>query len=108
MRNAKAVFSVFFGLVALGVFVAGAVLAWTRTDIGLAEAGGAVGLGALLALVALSLARRARFHYQRTLGRSGGSAIAAAGRLLGTAALLIGITAGLAFGVFAVLTIVLD
>jgi len=108
VRNAKAVFSVFVGLAALAVFVAGAVLARVRDDIGLAEAGVAVGVGALLALVALSLARRARFNYQRTLGRIGGSAIASAGRLLGTVALLVGITAGLAFGVFAVLTIVLD
>ena len=108
MRNAKAVFSVVAGLAALGVCVAGAVLARVRTDIGLTEAGIAVGIGALLALVALSLARRARFDYQRTLGRIGGSAIASTGRLLGTVALLVGITAGLAFGVFAVLTIVLD
>lgn len=108
MRNIKAVFSVFFGLAALAVFVAGAGLAWTRADIGVAEAGVAVGVGVLLAFVALLLARRARFDYQRRLGRIGGSAIAAAGRLLGTAALLVGITAGLAFGVFAVLTIVLD
>ena len=106
--NTKAVFSVVFGLAALGVFVAGAVLARIRDDIGLAEAGIAVGVGVLLAFVALSLARRARFDYQRTLGRIGGSAIAAAGRLLGTVALLVGVTAGLAFGVFAVLTVVLD
>jgi hypothetical protein len=108
LRNAKAVFSVVFGLAALAVFVAAAVLARVRTDIGLAEAGVAVCVGVLLAVVALSLARRARFKYQRTLGRVGGSAIAAGGRLLGTVALLVGITAGLAFGVFGVLTIVLD
>ena len=108
MRNAKAVFSVTFGLAALGVFVAGAVLARIRDDVGLVEAGAAVGAGVFLSLVALSLARRARFDYQRTLGRIGGVAVARVGRFLGTVSLLIGLTAALAFGVFAVLTTVLD
>jgi len=108
VQNPKAVWSVFFGLLALIVLVGIAVGARYYEEVGLVEAAIGVGVGLLLSFVSLSLARRARFDYQRTLGRIGGSAIAAAGRLLGTAGLLVAVTAGLAIGVFAVLTIVLD
>ena len=108
MRNAKAVFSVLLGLIALGILGAAVVLARVRADFGIREIGGGVGIGLVLALVSLSLARRARFDYQRTLGRIGGSGVAAAGRLLGTTALLVALTAAFAFGVYGVLTLALD
>jgi hypothetical protein len=108
VHNGKAVLSVFFGLVALAALGGSAAAARYYEDVGLAEVGIAVGIGVVLALVSVSLARRARFDYQRTLGRVGGAAVAAVGRALGTTALLVGITAGLAFAVFAVLTLVLD
>ncbi len=108
MRNPKAVVSVLLGLLALGLLGAVAVLARIRSDVGLKEVGGGVGIGFFLALVSLSLSRRARFDYQRTLGRIGGSGVAALGRLLGTAALLVSLTAAFAFGVYAVLTLALD
>ena len=72
------------------------------------QAVGAVPVGIFLALVSLSLARRARFEYERTLGRAGGGGLAAVARVLGAIALLIGVTAALALGVFAVLALLLD
>lgn len=108
MHNPKAVWSVFFGLLALTVLVGVAVGARYYEEVGLVEVAIGVGVGLLLSLVSLSLARRARFDYQRRLGRIGGAGVATVGRVLGVVALLIAITAGLAFGVFAVLTLVLD
>jgi hypothetical protein len=60
------------------------------------------------ALVSIGLARRARFEFQRSLGRAGGDGIAATGRMLSVIALLVSLTAALAVGVFAVLALVLD
>ena len=108
MHNPKAVSSVFFGLLALTVLVGIAVAARYYEEVGLVQVAVGVGVGLLLSLVSLSLARRARFDYQRRLGRIGGAGVAAFGRVLGLVALLISITAALAFGVFAVLTLVLD
>jgi len=108
MRNLKAVLSLLLGLLALGELGAVALLDRIRSDVSLREVGAGVGIGVFLALVSLSLARRARFDYQRTLGRIGGSGVAVAGRLLGTAALLVSLTAASAFGVYAVLTLVLS
>jgi hypothetical protein len=108
VHNVKAVLSVLVGLLALGVVVAGAGSARFVDEVGLREAAGAVGLGFLLALAAISLARRGRFDYQLTLGRVGGAGAARFGRVLGTIALLVSLTAALAIGVYLVLTIVLD
>jgi hypothetical protein len=106
--NPKAVLAFLVGLLALAVLVGGAAVAHFREEVDLYRAIAAVPLGGLLALVALSLARRARFEHQRTLGRSGGRVLAALGRFLGAVALLAAITAALALVVFAVLTLALD
>jgi hypothetical protein len=108
VHNVKAVFSVLFGLLALGVLVVGGGAARYVDEVGLREASIAVGAGFLLALVTISLARRGRFDYQRTLGRKGGEGVAKTGKLLGVAALLASLTAALAIGVYLVLTLVLD
>lgn len=108
MGNPRAVWAFLVSLLALGVLVGGAAVAHFREEVGLYEAIGAVPLGGLLGLVALSLARRARFEHQRTLGRAGGRFPAALGRFLGGAAVLAAITAALALVVFAVLTLALD
>ena len=91
-----------------GALVVGALGARYRTDFGVEEVGIAVAAAFGLGIIGLSLARRARFDYQRSVGRIGGRGIAALGRLAGTVAILIAMTAALAFGVFAVLTFVLD
>jgi hypothetical protein len=61
--------------------------------------------GLVLAFVSVRLARPARLEYDRSLGRSGGRALAATARILGGFALLLSITGLLALGVFAVLTL---
>jgi hypothetical protein len=108
VRNLKAVFSVLLGALALAALAGGVVAARYYDAIGLAEVGIAIGVGFLLALGSVSLARRAQFDFQRTLGRIGGSGVFAFGRFLGWTALLTAVTAGLAFGVYAVLTLALD
>lgn len=108
MRNAQAVWAFLFALLALGALFSGAAAARLSERVGLVEAVAAVPVGVLLALVSLSLARRARFEYERTLGRAGGGSLATLARLLGAIALILGVTAALALGVFAVLALVLD
>ena len=58
-------------------------------------------------LTLIALARRARFDFQRSLGRIGGDRIAVAARFLSLVALLVALTAALAVGVYAVLALVL-
>ena len=108
VHNVKAVFSVLMGLLALAVLVVGGGAARFVDEVGLREASIAVGAGFLLALLTISLARRARFDYQRTLGRIGGEGTARTGKFLGVVALLASLTAALAIGVYLVLTLVLD
>ena len=108
MGNPRAVWAFFLALLALGVLLGAAAAARLMSEVGLAEAIAAVPLGLVLALASISLARRARFEHQRTLGRAGGAALAAAARGLGTVALIVAVTAALALAVFAVLTLVLD
>jgi hypothetical protein len=108
VRNGQAVASVFFGLLALTVLLGGGAATRFVDEVGFREAVWAVPAGFFLALASLSLARRARFTYQRTLGRSGGSTTAAFGRFLGVTALLVALTAALALGVYAVLELFPD
>lgn len=107
MRNAKAVGALLFGLVAFGLLAAGAVAARYDDELGL-RAFVVVPAVALSALVSIALGRRARFDFQRTLGRIGGHGLAVVARSLSVIALLVSLTAGLALGVFAVLTLVLS
>jgi len=58
---------------------------------------------AVLGLLALWLARRARRNQERTLGRAGGRGAARAGRLLGVLALCVGCAAGVALAVYGLL-----
>ena len=108
MRNPRAVWAFLMALLALAVLVGAAAAARLSGDVGLTEAAPAVPIGLVLAVVSLSLARRARFEHQRTLGRVGGVGLATAARVLGLVALIVALTAALALAVFAVLTLVLD
>lgn len=108
MANARAVWAFLVALLALGVLVGAAAAAQLSEQVGLAEGAPAVAVGFVLAVVSLSLARRARFEHQRTLGRVGGAGLATAARVLGLVALIVAVTAALALAVFAVLTLVLD
>ncbi len=108
MSNPKAVWALVTALLALGVLVGAAAAGRLLDQVGLTEAAPAVPIGLVLALVSVSLARRARFEHQRTLGRVGGAGVATAARVLGLVALIVAVTATLALAVFAVLTLALD
>src|SRR5215210_108588 len=99
MRNRRAIWAFVVALLALGVLVGAAAAGRLLDQVGLLEAAPAVPLALVLALVSLSLARRARFEHQRSLGRVGGAGLAAAARGLGFVALIVALTACLALAV---------
>ena len=104
-RNPKALWAFVLALAALGVLAGGLAAAHYSGAVGLYQAIPAIPIGLLLAFMSVRLARRARLEYDRSLGRIGGRALAAAARILGGFALLLAITGLLALGVFAVLTL---
>lgn len=104
VHNAKAVGAFVAGLLALAALAAAAALPRFLDSITPLQALVVVPGAVLLALVSIALARRARFDFQRTLGRIGGDGLALAGWVLGIVVLLVSLTAGLAVGVYAVLT----
>lgn len=107
MRNLKAVGGLLFAFLALALLAAGAVVPRFADQIEPIEALVVVPAAAIAALVAIGLARRARFDFQRSLGRIGGDGLAVTARFLSLLALLVSLTAGLAAGVFAILALVL-
>jgi hypothetical protein len=102
--NATASLSAFVGALALAAGPAGLLAARFSTKvslhIGIAVGGGAA---ALLAILALLLARHGRLRAERNISGAGAGS-ARAGRTLGTLALCIGIAAGIALLTDAVLT----
>jgi hypothetical protein len=106
VRNPKSIVAFLFGLLGLAFLAAGVVLPRYRDEIEPLEALVVAPAAFVSALIAIALARRARFDFQRTLGRAGGDGLAAVARLLGIVALLVSLTAGLAVGVYAVLILV--
>ena len=72
-------------------------------QVSLLQATTATCASAVLGLAAVLLARRGRRNIERTLGRLGGEGTARVGRLLGLISLCVGLTAGLALGVYALL-----
>jgi hypothetical protein len=106
VRNAKAVIAFLFSVLALAFVAAGVLLPRLRDEIEPLEALIVAPAAALSALIAIALARRARFDFQRTLGRVGGDGLASLARVIGVVVLLISLTAGLAVGVYAVLVVV--
>jgi hypothetical protein len=60
---------------------------------------------AVLGAAALVLARRGRRNIDRTIGRVGGEGTVRVGRLLGLISLLMGLTAALALGFYALLNL---
>jgi hypothetical protein len=108
MTNNKAVWAFLTAVLALGAL--GAVAAISRADreIQLENAVAAVPAALAFALASVILSRGARTEHRRTLGRSGSRGFLALGRLLGTFAFLLAVTAALALVVFAVLVLALD
>jgi hypothetical protein len=106
--NATAVWAFLTALLALAVLVGAAAAARLLSQVGLVEAVPAVPIGLLLAVAALSLARRARWEGQRSIVRSGGTGLTTAARGLAIVALIVAVTAALALAVFAVLSLALN
>jgi NhaP-type Na+/H+ or K+/H+ antiporter len=96
---------VLVGLLSLATLPAAVVVARESDELTLVQAGVvAVPVAALLGLVALWLARRARRRADRTLDRVGGRRTARAGKLLGALGLYLAATAAIALGVYALLS----
>jgi hypothetical protein len=104
VHNAKAVGAFLTGFLALLVLAAAAAVPRFIDSVRPLHALVLVPGAVLLALISIALARRARFDFQRSLGRLGGNGLAQTGWVLGIAALLVSLTAALAVGVYAVLT----
>ncbi len=102
MRNVRARFSVLFALLSLASIPA----AWYATqfrNVNLPQAvGGEAIAGTLFGLIAVVLARKARYRVERTLGRVG-ERTAKWGRWLGLLGICLGLTAALALGFFGLL-----
>jgi hypothetical protein len=72
-------------------------------QVSLLQATTATCASAVLGLAAVLLARRGLRNIERTIGRLGGEGTARVGRVLGLISLCVGLTAGLALGVYALL-----
>ena len=103
MRNPVAFLALFVALLALGAVAATGYVAHTRLDVSWLDAAFGIPVVVVLGVVALSLGNRARRRHQRTLGRSGGTALAGLARLLAWVALLCAAAAVVALVVFGVL-----
>lgn len=106
VHNPKAFVALLFSLLALAFLAAGVALPRFRPELGSFEALVVVPAAVVAALIAVAMARRARFDFQRTLGRVGGNGVALAAKVLAVTALLICLAAGLALGVYGVLVLV--
>jgi multisubunit Na+/H+ antiporter MnhG subunit len=93
---------VLFGVLAVAVLPAAIAFSRFSEEFELLHAAGAIPVAALLALVALGLARRARRQLRFTLVR-GRRAAAGVGRTLGVLALCFAITASISVGFYRLL-----
>jgi hypothetical protein len=93
-----------FGLLGLAALPVAVVVAQESDDLTMVQAGVAVPVAALLSLLALWFARRARRRSDRTIGRVGGRGAARVGKLLGGLGLYLAATAAIALGVYALLS----
>ena len=101
-RNNRARFSVLFGLLSLAA-IPGALYATRLKNVDLphAVAGEAIA-GTLLGLIAVLVARGARYQVERTLSRTG-EGTARLGKWLGVLGLCLGLTAALSLAFFGLL-----
>jgi hypothetical protein len=96
---------VVFGLLAVLAIPAGVVLSYYSVTVTLLQSSSSAGLAIAFGLYAILLARRGRWTFARTIGRSGGAAAARAGQLLGWLGLCMGCSAALAVGFYGLLTV---
>jgi hypothetical protein len=102
-RNHAARGSVLLGALALVVPVAAYAAARQLDRVSLVQATAATCGSALLGGAAILLARKGMRNIERTIGRAGGGGSARVGRLLGMLGICIGLTAGIALGVYGLL-----
>jgi hypothetical protein len=105
-RNDAARGSVVLALLGLAVPVLAFAAARKLQGVTIVQATGATCGSAVLGGAAVLLARRALRNIERTLGRVGGEGAARVGRLLGVLSLAIGLSAGIALAVYAVLNVI--
>jgi hypothetical protein len=102
VRNDRARFSVLFGLLSIAA-VPVALYSTRLKNVDLPQAvGGEAVAGTLLGLIAVLLARGARFKIERSLSRVG-EGTARAGKWLGLLGLCLGLTAALSLAFFGLL-----
>jgi hypothetical protein len=102
VRNDRARFSVLFGLLSIAA-VPVALYSTRLKNVDLPQAvGGEAVAGTLLGLIAVLLARGARFKVERSLSRVG-EGTARAGKWLGLLGLCLGLTAALSLSFFGLL-----
>jgi uncharacterized membrane protein len=105
-RNDAARASVVLALLGLAVPVLAFVAARKLQGVTIVQATGATCGSAVLGGAAVLLARRGLRNIERTLGRVGGEGASRVGRLLGAISLCIGLSAGIALSVYAVLNVI--
>jgi hypothetical protein len=105
-RNDAARGSLVLALLGLAVPVVAYLAARRLENVTIVQATAATCGSAVLGGAAVLLARRGFRNIERTLGRLGGESAARAGRLLGVIALGIGVSAGIALAVYAVLNVI--
>lgn len=104
-RNDAARGSVLLALLGLALPVAAFAAARRLSQVTLIQATAATCGSTVLGAAAILLARRGLRTIERTIGRVGGEATARMGRLLGLISLCLGLTAGIALGVYALLNL---
>jgi hypothetical protein len=105
-RNDAARGSVVLALLGLAVPLLAYVAARQLQGVTIVQATAATCGSAVLGGAAVLLARRGLRSIERTLGRVGGEGSARVGRLLGVISLCIGLSAGIALAVYAVLNVI--
>ena|SRR5215211_9114176 len=98
-RNWRAVGAVLLGLLAVAA-VPAAIGVASYSEVELIEAGWAIAPAAILGMLALWLARRARRRSERTIGRVGGVRVTRVGRFLGALGIYIALAGALSLGVY--------
>jgi hypothetical protein len=102
-RNGAALGSLVAGLASVGamplaVYLTGFFAAYELKDTWIG-----IPVAAVLGILAIALARRARFRSAVLLGRGGGTGLARTGRVLGIVGICMACTGGVAFAVFGLL-----
>ena len=105
-RNNAARGSLVLALLGLAVPLVAYLAARRLQNVTIVQATAATCGSAVLGGAAILLARRGLRNIERTIGRLGGESAARVGRLLGAIALCIGLAAGIALAVYAVLNVI--